>query len=260
VKIPKLWRKKRGGKYYGSWLATIDGTDLPLNTRDAELARKRLAEALRGKREWPSDAELAAAALEADFDVAPAGQQPPYGAPSGQPPATAATAGAPAAAAPAAAPVVPDAIEPPRALPPISSSADDARADAEATNAAAAETGGAGDAGAPGSEFFTPDALKGMLTIAADALVEAQIQLQAYVIERKTGKRPQPLPEQLAGPLRTAAGQAWVAQFERWFPDMGDVPPWIIAVAAPALLIPIQVATAKPVEKPAEETPAQAAA
>ncbi len=247
MKIPKLWRKKRGGKYYGSWLATLDGSDLSLNTRNAELARTRLGEALTTKkRDWPSDAELAAAALEAPIERPPAAET--------SPPVTPAAAPAPEV------PIVPDAIEPPRALPPMSSSPEEARAEADATNAAAAETGGAGD-GAPGSESpFTPDALKGMLLVAADAIVEAQIQLQAYVIERKTGKRPPPMPEQLAGPLRTAAGQAWVAQFERWFPDMGDVPPWIIAVAAPALLIPIQVATAKPVEKPAEEPQAQAAA
>ena len=246
MKVPKLWRKKRDGKYYGSWLATIDKTDLALNTRDAELARKRLAEALRGKREWPSDAELAAAALEAEFDPPPA----PAAAPAATP-----------AAAPAAPPIVPDAIEAPRALPPMSISPDDARAEAEATNAAAAETGGAGDAGGgTGAEFFTPDALKGMLGIAAGAVVEAQISLQAYVIEKRTGKRPDPVPEQLADPLRKAATDAWVIQFERWFPDMGDVPPWIVAVAAPLLLVPVQLATAKPVEKPAEETPAQAAA
>lgn len=247
MKIPKLWRKKRnGGKYYGSWLATFDGKDLSLNTQDAELARQRLGEALTTrKREWPSDAELAAAALEAPIDRPPAADTPA--------PVT------PAAAPPPGPPIVPDAIEAPRALPPMSSP-DEARAEAEATNAAAAETAGAGDAGAAGSEFFTPDALKGMLSVAGEAIVEAQLQLQAYVIEKKTGKRPPPLPEQLAAPLRKAASDAWVAQFERWFPDMGDVPPWIIAVAAPALLIPIQVATAKPVEKPAEEPAAQAAA
>lgn len=247
MKVPKLWRKKRGGKFYGAWLATVAGADVNLGTSNAELARQRLVEALRGKRDWPSDAELAAQALEAEISP---------------PAAAAAPVPDPPAAAPAAAPVVPDAIELPRALPPMPAAAEaDARAEAEATNAAAAETAGAGGADQAGPDpVFSPDALKGMLTTAAGALVEAQIQLQAWAVEKRTGKRPPPMPEQLAGPLREAAAQGWVAQFERWFPDMGDVPPWIVAVGAPLVLLPIQIAAAQPVEKQADPPPAQAAA
>jgi len=248
VKVPRLWRKKRGGKYYGACIATIAGADVNLGTSNAELARQRLVEALRGKRAWPSDAELAAQALEAEIS----------------PPAAAAAAPLPdpLAAAPAAAPVVPDAIEPPRALPPMPAASEaDARAEAEATNAAAAETAGAGGADqAAADPLFTPDALEGMLATAAGALVEAQIQLQAWAIEKRTGKRPPALPEQLVGPLRDAAAQGWVAQFKRWFPDMADTPPWVIAVGAPLVLLPIQIAAAKPVEKEADPPPAQAAA
>ena len=252
MRIPKLWRKKRpGGRLYGSWLATIAGEDVNLGTSNAELARQRLVEALRGKRNFPSDAELAAQALEAE--IAPPAAPAPEPAPIPDPPA----------AAPAAAPVVPDAIEPPRALPPMPATAEaDARAEAEATNAAAAETGGAPGSGeAPPAEgMFSADALEGMLATAASALVEAQLALQAFVIEKRTGKRPPALPEQLVGPLRTAAAQGWVAQFKRWFPDMADTPPWLIAVGAPLLLAPLQMAAAEPVKKPDDPAPAQAAA
>jgi hypothetical protein len=259
VKVPALWRKKRDGKQTGSWLATINGEDVNLSTKNAELARTRLVEALRGKRDFPSDAELAAQSLEADIVGAAAGQEPPYGA-SRQPPATAATAAAPSTPAP----VVPDHIEPPRALPPMPAGSEaDARAEAEATNAAAAETG-SGAAGAGADPIITPDALEGMLGAAAEALVEAQLSMQAFVIEKRTGKRPQPLPPEadahFVAPLRRAAAQAWVAQFKRWFPDMDDVPPWILAAGLPLLIVPIQVATSKPVEKQADPAPAQAAA
>jgi len=263
VKTPALWRKKRNGRYYGAWLATIDGVDVNLGTKNAELARPRLVEALRGKREFPSDAELAAQALEADFRGAAAAETPMPTA--GAPGPTPEPAAAPQAPAPAAAPVVPDAIEPPRALPPMSPNSEaEARAEAEATNAAAAETAGAGgaQAGEAAAPAFTPDALKGMLQTCAVVLVECQLQLQAWAVKKKTGKDPDPVPDSPSFPLRKYAADAWVAQFERWFPDMGDVPPWVLAAGLPLLALPVQIASAasKPEPKPADAPPAQAAA
>jgi hypothetical protein len=262
ARVPKIWRKKRTGtgKEYGACLATLAGEDVNLGTGNYELARRRLVEALRGKRDFPSDAEMAAQALEADIEGAAAGQMGLEPQPTiGQQPAA-------APSAPAAPPIVPDHIMSPRALPPMSPGSEaDARAEADATNAAAAETGGAGGDAAPGPEaFITPDALEGMLVAAAEGIVEVQIALQAFVIEKRTGKRPQQLPPevdaQFVAPLRKAAAQAWVVQFKRWFPDMDDVPPWILAAGLPLLVVPIQVATAKPVEKQADPAPAQAAA
>jgi hypothetical protein len=249
VKIPKLWRKNRGGKYYGSWLATLDGTDLSLNTRDAELARKRLAEALRGKRAWPSDAELAAAALEAEFEKpAPATEPPPV---------------TPAAAPPPAAPIVPDAIEPPRALPPMLSSPEEARAEAEATNEAAAETGGA----CAGPLPPPPEVSNKELALLG---VEAQLWMAQQYARSKVWKgytAPQ-LPAEVKAPLA-----------EQWekiltYANVGAMlPPWVTGLVIPGVTLVVATATLGQMfaeqaaqqkkaaaEKPADPPGAQAAA
>lgn len=272
---PKLWRKNRGGKAYGCWLITVAGADVNLNTKSAEIARGRLAAALKGKKDgWPSDAELAAAALEG---------LPPAGAPAPGPAAPEASAGAPA--------VVPDGVIPPgnpttsqansgqnelpRALPPSpaapppaapgaapAQSEQEARAEAEATNAAAAETAGkeANDGPDPASPFnLGPDAIRGLLAQAGSALVEVQLQLQAWLVFKRTGKISPPIAAD--SPIRDLAAQCWGAQFERWFPDMSDVAPWLLAVGLPAMALPAQFMGAQPPPpNPAENGPSAGAA
>ncbi len=253
---PKIWRKTRDGKAYGCWWVTVNRTDVNLNTKSAEIARGRLPEALGGKTKgWPSDAELAARAM----DAAPA----PAGAPTPGQAAPLSSAGAPAVAA--GPPVVPDGvippttngntgIAPPLALPeapPTSNGEQSARAEAEATNAAAAETAGnaandnAGAAGDAGPAFaLGADAIRGMLSQGAQAIVELQLGLQAWLVFKRTGKFAPPIAPD--SPIRKWAADAWVAQFEVWFPEMDQVPPWIIAVALPAMALPVQFMAAQP--------------
>lgn len=247
MKLPRIWRKKKAGKYGGSWFAKINGADVNLSTKNAQLAESRLLEALKGRREWPTDGERGAAALEPVVAGAAAGDPVPYPTPA---PAAAPPAPDPAPPAPAAAVVVvPEVVSTGREGPSFDPGAE-ARAEAEATNAAAAETaGGEPDPGAPPP--FTADALKGMLQTCAGVLVEGQLALQAWAIERKTGKRPAPVPDSPDFPLRKIAADAWAVQFERWFPNMGDVPPWVLAAGLPLLALPVQLATAKPPEKEA---------
>lgn len=271
---PRLWRKQRNGKAYGCWLVTVDGADVNLNTKSAEIARGRLADALRGKRGgWPTDAELAARAMEGLPPVgAPAaadtGPQTTAGVPSGPAPVVPEVfppAGAAAGELPKALPPVPPAAQPaqPQAAP-AAPSEQEARAEAEATNAAAAETAEnkASDAGAAGDTAafnLGPDAIRGLLGQAGKALVEVQLQLQAWLVFRRTGKiAPSIDPD---SPVRDIAAQAWAAQFERWFPDMTDVAPWVLAVALPAMALPAQFMGAQPPppQNPEESGPSAAA-
>lgn len=226
MKPPALWRKKKDGKFSGSYFAKITGEDVNLSTKNAELARQRLVEALRGKRTWPSDAELAAQALEADIEGAAAG--------ASQGPAGAASQPAAAPPAPAAPPVVPDHIEPPRALPPIpASSADEARAEAEATNAAAAETGGAaGEAAPPPPPEVSNEEL-------AALGVEAQLWVAQQYARSRVWKgyiAPQ-LPPEAKAPL--------AAQWEKLiaYANVGAMlPPWVVGLVIPGVTIVISTA------------------
>jgi hypothetical protein len=265
---PTIFRKKRGGRHYGNQLVAINGADVNLCTKSAELARKRLPEALKGKRSWPSDAELAAEASDPGIEGAAADLT---GTTANQSPGQVPT---PAAAAPPL-PVVPDNIIPPAPapllLPPMSPAAD-AEAEAEATAAAAEQVaGGAGDAAndnaGGGSSAFNlpPEAIRGLLKQGALAIVIAQLELQGWLIKKRFGKLVQPLEGPGAQQTIDIAAQAWVAQLEAWFPDIESCPPWLLAVGAPLLLLPAQLATAvddpdKKAEKTAETGPAQVAA
>lgn len=271
TKEPRIWRKTRDGKAYGCWWVTVNRNDVNLNTKSAEIARGRLPEALAGKTKgWPSDAELAARAMDSAAPV-------PAGAPAPGQAAPTSSAGAPAAAA--GPPVVPDGVlppstngntgvAPPLALPPAEAGAPptsndeqaSARAEAEATNAAAAETAGnpandnAGDAGP--AFALGADAIRGMLGQGAAAIVELQLGLQAWLVFKRTGKIAPPIAPD--SPIRKWAADAWVAQFEAWFPNMDTVPPWILAVGLPAMALPVQFMAAQP--PPPETRPADAAA
>lgn len=65
---PKLHRRRKNGKFVGSWLYRVNGQDMNLDTQDANIARRRAALALAGK--WPP-ADAAAEEAKAAFDPPP---------------------------------------------------------------------------------------------------------------------------------------------------------------------------------------------
>ena len=76
-------------------------------------------------------------------------------------------------------------------------------------------------------------------------MVELQLELQGWVVKKRTGgKEAGKIPADAK--IRPIAAQAWVAQLKRWFPDIEQFPPWVVAVSLPALCLPVQVATATP--------------
>lgn len=256
-KLPRIWRKKRGGKHYGDCLVTIKGEEVRLGTKNYKIAEKRLPAALKGAREFESDAAAAAAASEPGVEElggANTGQEAegttPIVPPSSSPPV-----------------IIPELLPPPAPADPPPSSSADAQAEADATNAAAAETAGGGAANDNAQAFsLPPDVIKGLLVQAAMGIVEAQLQLQAWIIKKRFGLIASPVPYEGTGKMmRDAAAQGWVAQLERWFPDIESCPPWLIAVGAPLILLPAQLSGATPdpdkkAEKSADPAPAQAAA
>jgi hypothetical protein len=247
MKVPRLFRKKRGGKHYGNWLASIKGQDVNLGSKNAEICRKRLRAALKGKRDFAGDAELAADAME-KADVAGAA------APETRPVAQGTTPEG--AAAPSTPVLEPELISPGGAPLQLDEAAflraagpanDNARAEAEATNAAAAETSPpAGDAPDPEAPAMPPGVIDGFLKQGAEAIVLAQLQLQGWIIKKRFGRIVQPLTGDGAQKTIDAAAEAWVAQLEVWFPDIKSCPPWLIAVGAPLMLLPAQLETSIP--------------
>lgn len=229
MKLPKLWRKKRGDRYVGSYHATVKGADVNLGTSDAKEAHARLLDAVRkGRRKFADEIGEAAAALD---DV----NAPPAGLPGAgdRPPEHS----APPAAALTPPPAQPDAYIPPPAPP---------AGDADDMAAAAAEV--AGDAGA-GDAPIDGDVLDEFLANAGAMLVDAQLGLQAAIVRRRTGKIAAPVPED--SPLRTAAAAAWGAQLKIWFPADVMLPPWAMAMILPVLAMPAQFAGAT--EPPADQ-------
>jgi hypothetical protein len=239
MKVPRLFRKKRGGKYYGNWIASIKGEDINLGSKNAEICRQRLPAALKGKREFAGDAELAADSME-KTDVAGAA------APETR---TTAQGTTPDGAAAPSTPVLEPELLPPQA-PLLLSSApanDNARAEADATNAAAAETSPpADDARDPEAPTMAPDVIEGFLRQGAEAIVLGQLQLQGWIIKKRFGRIVQPLTSDRAQKTIDKAAEAWVAQLDLWFPDIKSCPPWLIAVAAPLMLLPAQLETSVP--------------
>lgn len=225
MKLPRLWRKKRGGRLVGSWLVSIKGDDVNLRTSDAQVATDRRREALRGRRNFDDELE-AAAALEDAGDVDAAAQMKAPAAPG------------PAAdfpSAPVAAPPTPPPAQPPPPQP------DAGDADDMAAAAADVAGGASNDNAAPPA--MDPDALDGMLRTGALVLVDAQLQLQAALVKRYTGKVAGVVP--VDSPMRSAAAEAWVAQLKIWIPADKMLPPWALALLLPTMCIPAQLAGAQ---------------
>lgn len=261
MKLPAIWRKRRKDKKeYGNCYATVAGEDINLGTEDRNEARETLRSILIQK-----------AAEASEPDVEDGGGGGGEAASGGQTPAPV-PAALPTSPAPAPLLIVPELVNPGSGTnPPPASSDADARAEADATNAAAAETAGgaaANDNAAAADAFaMPPELIEGMLLQAGQAVVLMQLELQAWIIRKRTGKVTAPidLSQPMAGKLIDAAAQGWVAQLKKWFPDIELCPPWVVAVGAPLLFLPAQLASAKdaPPEKPAEnqaDGPAQAVA
>lgn len=255
-RLPKMWRKKnRAGKQVGNWLAKVDGDEVNLGTKDAELARRHLKEALGGRRDFGDEIDQAAAALEDTGPASQVVQDPgPAAAPSVQPAAAPASPASPASPGPAS-PASFAALPP---LPPVDPQdfADTAAAAGEAADAAssASPDGGGGPEGPAAG--VGPDVLDGFLRNGAAMIVDMQLGLQAALIRRYTGKKAGPIPPDAA--MRVMAAEAWVAQLKIWVPADAMLPPWALALLLPAMAIPIQVATST--EIPPEEREAEEAA
>ncbi|HET7485843.1 MAG TPA: hypothetical protein VFJ64_10785 [Solirubrobacterales bacterium] len=250
-----MYRKRnKAGRYVGNWLCKLEGEELNLGTKDAELARRHLAEAVaKGRRDFVDEIDEAAAALP-DVAAAAPDPAPPAApaAPAAAPPASPATSAAPAAASPAS----------PAALPPVPPVDPQDFAD---TAAAAGEAAGAGPdvAGAsPGGPEAPPagvgpDVLDGFLRQGAQLAVDIQLGLQGALIRRYTGRKAGAIPPDAA--VRGAAAEAWVAQLKIWFPADTMLPPWAMAIILPAMAIPVQVATSTEIPDD-EKTPDEARA
>jgi len=240
-----MWRKKRGGRYVGSWRATVRGEEVNLATKNAEEARIRLREAVqRGRRNFVDDADAAAASMQEeaggeggggveDPSVSAAGRSAPAVPPSPPPPPP----------PPAPAPIQPDAY-----IPPSSSAPPDDMA------AAAAEVGG-GDAGGaagsgPGPEAFGPEQLRAVIALGAGELVRLQVYLQGRVAERLAGAEPPPVT--MDAGMKDAVTRAWEQQLEIWLPKDLPLAPWMVALALPLLYFPAQLAGAQEAAKAAE--------
>jgi hypothetical protein len=245
MKSPKLWRKKRGARFVGSWHATVGGDDVNFRTTDAEEARKRLREAVQKGRRNFADDEAAVAHLEEPANPPLLGASTSPGSDAGASPA------------PSAAPPAPPNPPPLAELPPMpandTTDADDMAAAAEAVAGGAANDNAGNAQGAEAD----PEVLDALLKQGALVIVDAQLQLQAYAIKRRTGKIAAEVPHD--SPLRTGAAEAWAAQLKVWFPSATALPPWAMALILPALAMPMQLAGARnPEDIPAD--PLKAAA
>jgi len=255
AKLPAIWRKrKKGGKYAGNYVTKIKGTEVNLGTKVLEGedgANARLLQAMNGKCSFRDDVDRAAEML--DRAPPPAPLPAAAAVPSTPPPAP-----VPPAIPAAAPPVVPDAIlpsapRPPALLGPISS---EAQAEEQATRDAAAETVGDDAGGAAGDmPEMDPDVLDTMLTQGGELLVDVQLQLQAYIIKRRSGKIAGEIP--LDSKIRKMAAAAWVSQLKIWFPADTMVSPWMVAIMVPLMAMPLQMA--KATDPPTDATEAGAA-
>jgi len=122
--------------------------------------------------------------------------------------------------------------------------------------AAADVAGGPANDNAAGAAPPTIDTavLDAMLEQGGAVLVDLQLGLQAYAIKRGTGLVAGALPDN--SELRTGAAKAWAAQLRVWFPSTTALPNWAVALILPAMAIPLQLSTARPMteeEKKAEE-------
>lgn len=76
-RAPKLWRRKKNGKYVGNFFVTVKGESVNLGTQDATRGLERRPFALNGTRNFQDDADGAAADVMAALAPAPDPVPPP---------------------------------------------------------------------------------------------------------------------------------------------------------------------------------------
>lgn len=224
----KPWRVKRGRKYIGAWHVTVDGERINLRTKDARLAEKRAREAKRGRRDFESDTEGAAATTIAALDGAGSG-----GATVDPPP-------------PPVAPPVEEHTPPPPDPPPAAGGPP-----VDAGNWAADAAAAAGEqASDPLSEEIDPEIVDGLFRDAATAIVEAQIRLQAWTWRRYKNIEVSPVPPD--HPSRERPTKLWDRQLRKWVPTEKIAklaPDWAQAIGYTlANTTPVQLEGAQPIK------------
>jgi hypothetical protein len=261
-KAPALWRRKKAsGEYFGSFHVTIKGVRVNLWTQNAEKARKRRLEAMRGKREFdPDESEAAAEKLIEVLDAPPA----PSSSPPELPPASFQPDGPPPEL-PLALPPMPPASSAPEVVdaqridpPPASSWTDDATA--------AAGAGLPGDeapemAGAERTRLSDLPILQGAFITLSRLCVQIQIAAQVAAARKFAGLDVPMLADPPAKDMgeflaqqgqkwpdtdpREPGRQIWEGFFRRICPDDLPVPDWALApLVVAAMTLPMQFANA----------------
>lgn len=247
MKLPNVWRRKRGRREFGSFYCEIKGERINLRTQSRAKALGRAAAAMRGDRSFESDSQGAAkliAALDGgdsarktlslvdplavvDGGVAGAASTPP-----GEPPAP-----------PPPPPPEPEVIEPEPVAPGDTGWTDDVRGAAAAAEAEATPP-----------PVIDPAWLDLAIKKAAVLLVEAQLWTHDWCARRwgevELGKV---LPDD---PTRAAPQAIWEAFIRRHMPAELPIPDWLLApILVAGQCLPVQIAGAKPIPKK-EQQPA----
>lgn len=245
--LPKLWKRTKRGKEYGSFWITAAGDErVNLRTTNPDVAKRRRLEAVSGARGFKQDdsgASVAAQAITPVLEGRESAQtlslveppRPEAPAPS-SPPASPPAAALPAIEAPPAPPVVPDAIFPPP--PPLNGWADAVNGAAGAAAGASSSSGS--DAGDEGGERVDADMLREMVEQAAAIVTECQIWVQSWAIKRGLKIRAAIVSDDAKG--REVGRKLWSRCFHRLMPADLPIPDYIAApILIAALTLPIQL-------------------
>jgi hypothetical protein len=237
-RAPKIYRRKKAGKFVGNFFVDVKGVSVNLGTKDAPLATRRRVDALKGVRVFEEDVDAAAAGV---VDAI---------APKPHPLETAPPAPAPAPVAPPADPAPTLSIVPP--LPPEPPpeeipSGPPPEGWADAVEAAAVE-GDRGPEGEPeravaAAEFaVTMDDILKVLKMPAGELAPAavELQLQAHEwIANLRGKTLAPIPPDHLGRGLTTA--AYVPIIEALQADKIKINPLYLLLAGTGLMLVTQL-------------------
>jgi hypothetical protein len=234
--VPKLTQRKDG-----NWTCKVDKKKINLKTKSYSIARERALEAVyEGRRDWgterfydtgntqsPVNAPNVAAVgndWQSDLnDAASRGVDPDaYTGPDGQTRLlTSADAGD---APPASAPYTPE------------SSAE------------------AGSSGGSDSTKIPPEMFANLTGMAAGALVEAQLMLQAWLMARGLKRQAGPIAQ--SSQTRQVSETFWKEQLKVWVPEDVPLPPWASAMITVAMFGGMeQLQGSVPIEKPPETAP-----
>lgn len=267
------FRYKKNGKDAGSFFTREPGgKDLNLRTKNAEVALKRLSEAKKGKRVFEDDGGGAAAAVAAAV-VGTGGASTPLVVE----PAAPAASGLPAAGAPPPVPPLSPTYTAPPALPRVPP-AQGAESPPDASggptpvmpdgyippapgwaDAVASAAGSAGPTGGEGAPEIDDEFLDQVVGVVAEVVVELQISAQAWLIKRRAKIVAGPIPPDDKG--RELGRKLWTTALKKMFPDVPDIPEWLLApMIIAALTVPRQIQDGTPIKPNEESAPAPAAA